>query len=66
MAMNWSRDMAVAGNGTLKMLSLRQKSLIFGRSKTDMYSNIPMNFFISSAVISVQRNFLPFSRFLAA
>lgn len=66
MAMNRSRVMMVPGNGTWKMVCLRQKSLTLGRSTTDMYSNMPTNFFISSDVILVQGNFLPFSKFLAA
>lgn len=44
---------------------LRQKSLICS-FKTDMNSNMPMSFLISSGVTSVQLNFFPLSRFMVA
>ena len=66
MASNRSLAMMVAGNGMWKIVSLHQKSLIFGSFTTDIYNNMHMIFFISSGCISIQRNFLPFSRFFSA
>ncbi|MEQ2282127.1 hypothetical protein AMECASPLE_037305 [Ameca splendens] len=66
MVMNWSRGKMVAGNYTWKTVLLHQKLVIFGRQMNNMYSNMPMSFFIFPGVVSSQENCLPSASFLAA